>query len=94
MLKLYLKAALRNLKRERLYSFIIVGGLAVGLAGCFLLLSWARQELSYDAFHLCKKEIFRVVFDSKEGQSAGMCGALAPALLSEIPEVRDTARAS
>ncbi len=92
MLKLYLKAALRNLKRERLYSFIIVGGLAVGLAGCFLLLSWARQELSYDAFHTRKKEIYRVVFDSKEGQSAGMCGALAPALLAEIPDVREAAR--
>jgi putative ABC transport system permease protein len=93
MLKHYLKADLRNLKRQKLYSIIIIGGLALGLACCFLLLSWARAELSYDSFHQNKAGIFRVVIGSKDGQSAGTCGALAPALKEEIPEILGIARA-
>lgn len=48
MLKNYLLTALRNLKKHRLYSFITIGGLAVGLAACLLILLFVRDELSYD----------------------------------------------
>jgi putative ABC transport system permease protein len=48
MLRNYLLVALRNLLKHRLYSFINVGGLAVGLAACLLILLFVIDELSYE----------------------------------------------
>jgi putative ABC transport system permease protein len=48
MLRNYLTVAFRNLLKHRLYSFINIGGLAVGLAACLLILLFVRDELSYD----------------------------------------------
>lgn len=48
MLRNYLLVALRNLGKHRLYSFINIGGLAVGLAACLLILLFVTDELSYD----------------------------------------------
>ena len=92
MPKNYLKMALRNFKKQKFYSLIIIGGLAIGMACTFLILSWVQEELSYDQFHKKKNEIFRVIIDWKDGQSAGTCGALAPALKDEIPEIMNFTR--
>jgi putative ABC transport system permease protein len=40
--------ALRLLARNRVYAAINIGGLALGLAGCLLILSYVRYEASYD----------------------------------------------
>ncbi len=48
MLRNYLLTAVRNLRKHRLYSFITIGGLAVGLAACLMTLLFVRDELSYD----------------------------------------------
>jgi ABC-type antimicrobial peptide transport system permease subunit len=93
MLKNYLKIALRNFRKQKLYSLINVGGLAIGMACTFLILSWVQNELSYDKFHKNKNEIYRVIFDLKDEQSAGTCGALAPTLKEEIPEIKNYTRA-
>jgi putative ABC transport system permease protein len=92
MFKNYLKISFRNFGRQKLYSLINIGGLAVGLACTFMILSWVGNELSYDNFHKNKDDIYRVIFDLKKEQSAGICGALAPALKQEIPEIKNYAR--
>ena len=46
----YLTIATRLLTRNRLYAAINIGGLALGLAGCLLILSYVRYERSYDAW--------------------------------------------
>ncbi len=48
MWKNHLVVALRNLWKGRLYSFVNIAGLAVGLAACLLIFSYVRQELGYD----------------------------------------------
>lgn len=48
MLRNYIATALRNLVKHRLYSAINIGGLALGLAACLLILLFVRDELSYD----------------------------------------------
>ncbi len=48
MLRNYIKVALRNLVNNKLYSAINIGGLAVGLAACLLILLFVRDELSYE----------------------------------------------
>jgi len=51
MLKNYLIITLRNIKRNKGFSFINITGLAVGMAACLLILLWVRDELSYNRFH-------------------------------------------
>src|SRR5437867_1710267 len=51
MLRNYLKIAVRNLFRNSIYSFINIGGLAVGISCTLLILLWVWDEISYDRFH-------------------------------------------
>ncbi|HEU5057333.1 MAG TPA: ABC transporter permease, partial [Kofleriaceae bacterium] len=48
MFRNYVTVAIRNLVHNKLYSAINIGGLAVGLAACLLILLFVRDELSYD----------------------------------------------
>ncbi|GAB3916415.1 ABC transporter permease [Larkinella terrae] len=48
MLRNYLKIAFRNLTRNKAYSFINIGGLAVGMAVAMLIGLWVYDELSFD----------------------------------------------
>lgn len=48
MLRSYLTVALRNLLSHKLHALINIGGLAVGLAACLLILLFVRDELSYE----------------------------------------------
>ncbi len=47
MLRNYLKIAWRNLQKNRTYSFINIGGLALGIAACLLILQYVTYEFSY-----------------------------------------------
>ena len=62
MFKNYLKIALRNIVRHKLYSTINIAGLAVGMARCILILLWVQDELSYDKFHENADYIYRVIY--------------------------------
>ena len=46
----YILIALRLLARNRVYAAINIGGLALGLAGCLLILNYVRYESSYDSW--------------------------------------------
>jgi putative ABC transport system permease protein len=61
MIKAYLKIAWRNITKRKGYSFINIGGLAVGIAACLLLFTVVRYELSYDSFQPNYKQIYRIV---------------------------------
>lgn len=51
MLKNYLKIAVRNLNKNLGYSFINIGGLAIGIAVAMLIGLWIHDELSYEKHH-------------------------------------------
>lgn len=51
MLKNYLTIAFRNLTRNSIYSFINIGGLAIGLACSILITLWVWDEITFDRFH-------------------------------------------
>ena len=93
MLKNYLKIALRNIVRQKGYSFINIAGLTLGLA-CFILIGlWVRDELSFDRFHEKKDRIFRIMNKVQSGDLISTpTYALAPALKEEYPEVEETSR--
>jgi putative ABC transport system permease protein len=97
MLKNYLKVALRNLTRNKLYSAINVFGLAIGIAGCILIMLFVQHEASFDNFHPNVNRIFRVVEiekkpDGEKSASAFQPMPLAPTLLAEIPEIKSAVR--
>ncbi|MFZ2054829.1 MAG: ABC transporter permease [Candidatus Aminicenantales bacterium] len=93
MLKNYLKIALRNILRQKGYSFINIAGLTLGLA-CFILIGlWVRDELSFDRFHEKKDRIFRILNKTENGDLIpSPTYALAPALKEEYPEVEEYSR--
>ena len=69
MFKNYVKIALRNIKKHKVYSFINVFGLALGIAASSLILLWVQDELSYDNFHNNLDKIHRVVLNVPEGSA-------------------------
>lgn len=94
MLKNYFKITLRNLQRQKVYSFLNITGLAIGMACAILILLWVQDELSYDRFHQYADRIYRIVAEWKENSlsSARTPGKLAPAIKAEIPEIMYIAR--
>jgi len=66
MIKNYFKIAFRNLQRNKIYSFINIAGLSMGLACAILILLYVKDEVSYDRFHANVKNIYRVVTDNKD----------------------------
>ena len=51
MIKNYLKIAFRNLSKNKIYSFINIAGLAVGIAVAMLIGLWVWDELSFNKYH-------------------------------------------
>ncbi|MDR9418683.1 ABC transporter permease [Gracilimonas sp.] len=70
MIKNYIKIAFRNLRKNKIDSAISIGGLAVGLACCILLVFYVRFEWSHDNFHENADRIYRVT-DQSENPSTG-----------------------
>ncbi len=81
MLKNYLKIALRNLLRHRLFTTINVVGLALGAACCALIGLYIQNELSYDRFHRDPENVFRVLVEST-GEDGKSLNATTPRFLS------------
>ncbi len=96
MIRSYLKIAFRNLKRHKLYSFINIGGLAVGLAAFMLLALFVHYEFSYDRFNTKATRIYRVVqHASWQGGKFDIALTSAPfaqALKEAYPEIEDAVR--
>ncbi len=94
----YLKVAWRNLSRHRLYSFINLSGLTVGMT-CFLLVAFFIQyQLSYDRHFPDNDRIYRVI-QQQEGNAfrgsdlfAVTPRPLASAVREQIPEVESAVR--
>ncbi|MDO1451047.1 ABC transporter permease [Rhodocytophaga aerolata] len=61
MLRNYLIIAVRTLWKSKVYSFLNILGLAVGLAAGILMLLWVQDELSYNAFHKNASNIYMAV---------------------------------
>ena len=48
MFKNYFKITLRYLRKNKLFSFINIFGLSIGLFCCMLIVLYLHDELSYD----------------------------------------------
>ncbi len=61
MLKNYLIIALRNIKKNKVYSLLNIFGLAIGMAVFILIFLYVRYELSFDQWHENADRVYRIV---------------------------------
>jgi putative ABC transport system permease protein len=98
MLRNYLKIALRNLLRNKVYSFINIGGLAVGMAVAMLIGLWVWDELSFNKSHENYDRIAKVrqnvKFEADVVTSSSMPIPLAEELRSKYPDFEAVSVAS
>ncbi len=96
MFRNYLKISIRSLVKNKVFSFINITGLAVGMGLCLLMLMYALNEFSYDNYHENKDRIYRItaVWGSEGSKMnfAGVMPAIAPALNEEVPEIEYAGR--
>ncbi len=83
-----LKIALRNLFKNKVDTFINMGGLAIGIAVFFLITMYSKHELSYDKFNLNYKDIYQVNI----GKEFYTTAPLANLMKESIPEIRSVTR--
>jgi putative ABC transport system permease protein len=96
----YIKVGLRNIKKNKAYSFINIFGLVLGITVCILIFLYVNDELSYDKFYQDNDRIFRVTrewLNSKDGESslhlARCAPPIAPLLKNDYPHlIEETAR--
>src|SRR5258706_764775 len=97
MLRNYLVIALRNIVRHKLYSFINIAGLAVGLACVILIILFIRDEVSYDKWIPGSDKLYRVEITFHIPNRSDLVLAqtsmpLVAAMRDQIPEVRSATR--
>ncbi|GHA54044.1 ABC transporter permease [Pontibacter akesuensis] len=98
MLQNYFKVALRHLTRNKVYSAINIGGLAVGIAACILIFLFVKDELSYDRYHAKADRVYRVTRDFVSGNGsvslhlARVAPPVGPLLQQDFPQIEAVAR--
>ncbi|HEY2583313.1 MAG TPA: FtsX-like permease family protein [Mucilaginibacter sp.] len=96
MIKNYFKIAWRNLRKNRLYAFINISGLTIGIVSCLLIGIYIKHELSYDHFNKNAGRIVRVTMDYDEGgnpQKVAVTGTkVGPQFKRTFPSVEDFVR--
>jgi putative ABC transport system permease protein len=94
MFRNYITIALRHLTRNRVFSFINIAGLSLGLACCLLILLYAKDELSFDRFQKSGANLYRITCrivnkqrdrDDRYGLSGMTQG---PSFQRSIPEIK------
>lgn len=96
MIKNFILTALRNIYKNKLYAFINIFGLSIGIASAVLILLFITSELSYDKYHENSDRIYRLHIQGKlegtELNGAYSAVPAGPAFKEEIPEVDEFSR--
>ncbi|MBS1662766.1 MAG: ABC transporter permease [Bacteroidetes bacterium] len=97
MFRNYLKIALRQLRKQKFYSAIKIGGFALGIATCLLITLYIRSELSYDKDYPEGDRLFRITgeFKNEDGsfnRGAAWQAPFAQALKNDYPQIEQVAR--
>jgi putative ABC transport system permease protein len=93
MFRHYLATALRSVARHKLYSFINIAGMAVGLTCAIFIILFIRDEISYDKWIAGAENLYRVEATITEPGRSPNRGTKIPfpvpqVMLQKIPEVK------
>ncbi|QIP12933.1 FtsX-like permease family protein [Spirosoma aureum] len=97
MLRNFLKTALRNLWKHKLFSFINIFGLASGMLVCLLAMIDIKGAFEYDSFHPHPDRTYRILTDvtARNNDEQGFATSpmpLAQALKQDYPFVEEATR--
>src|SRR5882672_2049185 len=96
MFKNYIKLAFSSLWRHKVFSFLNIAGLAIGMSAFFLIYQYIRFEYSYDNFHAKGDRIYRLVTDllstSQPQHRPSTSMPMAINLKADYPEIENIVR--
>jgi len=92
----YLRIALRNMSRQKGYSFINVAGLGVGMAAFVMITLFVVNELAFDQHHPGGDRTYQIQLDAQLGEqvvlTASSPAVMAGAFKDEFPEIEAVTR--
>lgn len=97
MLKNYLVTIFRQIRNNKIFSFINIFGLALGMAACLVITQYVNFHTSFDSFHSNSDQIYRLEADAYKngehlGQSFAVPSMLGETLRDQSPQVHEVAR--
>ncbi|MCU7548572.1 ABC transporter permease [Chitinophagaceae bacterium LB-8] len=96
MISNYIKIAWRNAVNNKVFSFINIFGLSIGLTCCLLISMYLFKEFSYDRQHALGNRLYQVgtlsIMEGKEDRFATTPAPLGPTMQQEFAEVESTVR--
>lgn len=96
MLSNYLTIALRNFRRQPVYTLLNIAGLTLGIAASLIILLFITEESRFDTYHEHSDRIFRISADITEPDNAFKWAVtqtpLAMQLKTDYPEVEEYVR--
>ncbi len=96
MLLNYFKIAWRNIRNNKLFSFINIFGLSIGFTCCLLIALYIVHETSYDHHHKNADRLYQIattfVKDGKDDPQPNTPGPMGAAMKQEFPEIEETTR--
>jgi putative ABC transport system permease protein len=98
MFRNYLKTTIRNLWKNKVYGFLNIFGLAIGITCAGLIFLWVENEYTYDQHNTKKNYLYWIrenqAYNGKIYTFNATPGLMAPAMKTEIPGLANTARAT
>src|SRR3569833_3436323 len=95
MIKNYFKIAFRSFKKHKLFTFINVIGLSIGISAAEVIFLIVNYDFTFDKFHKDSDRIYRVVTDfsfaGNVGYNGGVCGPMPEAMHREVTGVEASA---
>lgn len=96
MLKNYFKIGWRNIRNNKLFSFLNIFGLSIGFSCCLLIALYIVHETSYDHHHKNADRLYEIattfVKDAEDHPMPNTPAPMAAAMKQEFPEIEETAR--
>src|SRR3954462_9213814 len=78
MFRNYLLITLRNIKRQKLFSFLNIFGLALALTSAMFIFLYVSDELRYDTMHPYYRDTYRIGTTYIAGDGKQFDGSEAP----------------
>jgi putative ABC transport system permease protein len=97
MFQNFFRVALRQLKKQGVYSVIKIGGFALGIATCLLIALYIRSESSYDRGYVNGDRLYRLMTSYRRdngtfGKSPAFPAPMAKSVSTDFPQVEATGR--
>src|SRR6187402_1168116 len=96
MFKNYFKAMLRNLWKNKTYSFLNIFGLAIGIVCAGVIFLWVEDEVNYDNVNVKRDRLYQVMqnwnYDGDIRTFGSTSGLLADAIKADIPGIANVCR--